>query len=218
MIRLLGIWIAAIVVILTGCAETPVVNPEGGGASETIATVEYADGNMSVRIASDTQINVAAHVLDAEYSLVNAYLFKGVRYITDTAETWNLNGLTRQSYNIFVLDTIAGTSTCFNVETDGDTMVHLSRKLNPSGALDGIVEVEKSGEKSPAIAYNVFLVGSPFITQTDETGAFYFTGIPEGEFFIDATLEVDRQPSYNKGGIVQITGDSTTTSNILLPE
>lgn len=221
MIRLSGIvLITAVVMLLNGCAEAPVVTPEGGGASETVATITSGIGEISVHIDSDTEFSAIVHVLDAEYSYVNNTYFRDSTTLSHETPDWNLSGLTQDAYHVFVTDDVSGTTAFFSVEmyrTNGSAKKE--KLLSESGSISGVVQVESTGEElQPVPDCTVFIVGSPYMTRTDSEGRYDLSGIPEGTYTIDAKKDIDRSFGGVKGPGVEITGDTTVVHDITIKE
>ena len=85
------------------------------------------------------------------------------------------------------------------------------------GMLSGNVSItETNGSVIPADEYYVYIIGSPFIVLTDESGDYHMENIPEGSYSIDAYKAVYRQVDNSPKSIIEITGDSLSIHNLNL--
>jgi hypothetical protein len=210
----------SVILLMNGCAEAPVVEPGGGGASETVATVTSGIGELSVHIESDTVFSAVIHILDAEYSYVNNTYFRDSTTLSNETPDWSLSGLMKEAYHVFVTDDVSGTTAFFTVEMSSlDTGNTKDKRLSESGSISGVVRIESTGgELQPVSDCSVFIVGSPYLTRTDSEGRYDLSGIPEGTYTIDAKRDVNRSYWGVKGPGVEITGDTLVVQDIVLQE
>ena len=206
-------------VVVWKCAPTSSVS-SGGGASETVATVVPHQNGIKVSVVADDAFIVTVFIYQEAFSPKDTEYYRDTALLSDRVNEWLIPELSESIYHVFVIDSVKGEAVFFRCDNSrSDSMRHQSKNLAAFGTLSGTVSlIFRSGGTEPAVGYNVYIQGSPFVSVTDDHGGYMLSGIPEGEYAVGAYLAVYRQPNSVTKAIIEITSDSLSIQNIILDE
>ncbi|MBN1758736.1 MAG: carboxypeptidase-like regulatory domain-containing protein [Chitinispirillaceae bacterium] len=187
---------------LHGCSEAPVTGSETTGGVE-IAVVETT-------IYGTTTPGATALLFDTGYSGI----FPGTHADTAVADDTGgilFSDLPEGTYNLFVY---AGDQRSFCAMIPAIRIIQINHKTVYTDSQDFSASRTITGRVTtlgqPIPFSQVYIPGSPFITNTDSTGSFILGNIPEGVY----TVIVN--PMYSNGGEDTTTVDFTSTDDLTI--
>ena len=202
--------------MLIACSQEP-VGVTGGGGSETIASlIPHVDG-FDVKVESESAFSVTASVYSESYSPKDTGYFHRSTILSDDNSLWRLSGLTDSVYHIFVSNPENGHIVFFRYGSGDHATEKMDEKiLTSGGTLSGTVMLRyPDGTSEPVAGSSVYLPGSSFATQTDSRGEYRFTGIPEGQYSVDAELSMYSRKGVSEEDRIEIVSDSLTIKNFI---
>jgi hypothetical protein len=176
-----------ILCLITGCGIQTTQGGDGGATETVNAKVIISDSTVAVTIITNIDVSADVMIYDETYNPVTKTGFcDSVMGIQSDSEIVfsKLSG----TYNIIINDHSSLKLTAFNGIRAGalkkDTLLDT---LSSPGSIGGNVSFKTpSGIDKPSVS--VYLRGTSFHTEADSLGMFQMQGIPDGEYFIKATI------------------------------
>ncbi len=184
--------------MLNHCTNT--FTSGSGGASETIAIFikgTTISGEAKINLKDEQSQNSDLIIyLFADY--YTTYVANSTDNFVDTT-TSDINGkfefssLKYGKYNLYAKNKITGKSVfVYSIVISSDSDYSITDQLNYPGSVSGNVYIRDSSSNQyiNAVYYDVYILGSPFATKTDNKGEFLLYSIPPGNYKIQS-LHVD---------------------------
>jgi len=207
---------ALLLMCIIGACGVQTTQGGDGGATETInATLIVSDSTVEISITSDTIVLADVMIFNEYYNPVTEEGFcDSVINISkqDRVCFHSLNGI----YNIFILDRLSQKSLAFNSIQAGSSINDtIEDTLLPGGSINGNVVLNQQSPTAKSMI-QVYLRGTPFKAGIDSTGVFQIQRIPQGTYFVKATL-LNSKNSLERsvGKEIQIQS-SVNTDNVIL--
>lgn len=203
-------------VCMIGACGVQTTQGGDGGATETVnASLIISDSTAQVTITSDTAVMADIMIFDENFNPVTKEGFcDSVRNVSekDRILFHSLNG----TYNLIILDRLSQKSLSFNSIFAGSSITDtLEDTLSFGGSIEGNVFLNQQFQSDKSIII-VYLRGTPFYTGIDSAGAFQIHGIPQGTYFLKATVLYSKNsPERSVGKEIQVQS-FVNTNNVKL--
>jgi hypothetical protein len=204
--------LAGAVLFLNACNQR--LSLDGGGASETVASVTPRDHGIQVSVNGSAAFSVRAAVFHNNYSVIDSDHFSDSALLNNDGPNWDLPNLSDSVFFVILVDSISGNGACFRYDNEPAGRESATKKLAPCGGVAGVVTVTSSGgETKPVNGCFVVLQGSHYIAPTDESGGYRMSGIPEGNYRIEAVITQKIYIKNNEADTIAISGDRVNSYN-----
>ncbi len=213
--RIFQITALLLICMISTCAVQTTQGGDGG-ATETInATLIISDSTAEVTITSDTAVKADIMIFNDRYNPVTEEGFcDSAKSISEQSRILfnSLNG----TYNIIIFDRLSQKSLAFNSIAAGPSIDDtLKDTLSYGGSIEGNVFIDQPSEPYKSMI-KVYLSGTPFHTGIDSAGAFQIKGIPQGTYFIKATVSNSKNSIERSVGKEILVQSLMNTDNVQL--
>lgn len=210
------------VIFLHQCSENITSVNNGGGASETIATVKSSFDSIVVEVSSEKEFSVEAVVCINNYSIVDSLGFHKKRIMSGKSDKWIISQLKSGSYNIILHDMSKNNAAIFqNVYTGtiNNENYYEIKKVGQTGSVSGFLLEKLSGDNYQPIANGiVFINGTQLSATTENDGSYQINNVPEGNYTVGARKTSQKNNSYNVNHFVKVSGDSISAIDIIFTQ
>ena len=165
---------ALFALLFTGCNGRGDV---AGSGSQTTNGVTVAVQSGTITVSGKAGLKVMVYSND--YLPYNDSLFADTNLINDNQCTFN--ALPADSYTVLIADSAQELSAIFqNIRVDESSHSSYTDTLGSGGSVSGKIRLE--GQPTPnAIAY---IKGTPFFTESNDSGRYAFPSLPFGDYDI----------------------------------
>lgn len=210
------------VIFFLQCSENNVSVDNGGGASETIATVKASFDSILVEVSSEKEFSIEAVVCIDKYSIVDSLGFHKKQIMSGKSDKWIISQLETGSYNIILHDISKNTAVIFQNITTGSIKngdYSETKKIKKTGSVSGFF-LEKLAKDNCQPVENgiVFIKGTQLGTISVKDGSYKITNVPEGNYVIDAIKTSQKFNNSNNNYTVKVSGDSTSAIDIIFTQ
>ncbi|HEX3019255.1 MAG TPA: hypothetical protein VHP36_03090 [Chitinispirillaceae bacterium] len=210
------------VIFLQQCSENNISANNGGGASETIATVKSSYDSIVVEVSSEKEFSVEAVVCINNYSIVDSLGFHKKRIMSGKSDKWIISQLETGSYNIILHDMNKNNAVIFqNVSTGSLKNGNYSEMkiIGQTGSVSGFLLEKSSGDNYQPITNGiVFINGTQLSATTENDGSYQINNVPEGNYTVGARKASQKINSQNVYNFVKVSGDSISATNIIFTQ
>jgi len=210
--------VLSLVCLLSGCSPTTVGGNDGGGASETVATVAQWENTFKVVVSGDAPFTVTAEVCSDSFKLTDTSYFHMKKILTNETPEWIVPYFPDPSATIIVRNGNENTAAYLTyVKTISLYKPPVSDTLLVTGAVRGIIrQSDGSGAYVPAPGMYVGITGTMYSTVTNENGEYRLQNLPQGEVNLYTINDRKNSNKLPKSGPVVISGDTTVIWDIIL--
>lgn len=197
--------------------ESPIT---GGGASETVAMVQIDSNRIDISVESKKPFNYDLILCNENYSILNPLHYHSTSILTHDSSQFTPESLSDGNYHILLIDTVSDSGTFFKVNISRTSKVKLEKKLTANSKLSGNV-IARSNQNidRPASGYIVFLYGTPFSARTDSLGNYLISGVPEGNYKINAVEDLRKEnETWFFSECEAISGETVSVQEIIVNE
>lgn len=210
------------VIFFLQCSENNISVDNGGGASETIATVKASFDSILVEVSSEKEFSIEAVVCIDKYSIVDSLGFHKKQIMSGKSDKWIISQLETGSYNIILHDISKNTAVIFQNITTGSIKngdYSETKKIGQTGSVSGFFLEKLSGDKYQPVENGiVFIRGTQLGTTTAKDGSYQIFSVPEGVYEIYAGKTSQKYNNANANYNVKVSGDSTSAIDIIFTQ